>query len=102
MSLMSHETDIMYLYLVTVCFKCTLTRIRNFYFRKRVPSNNHVIFVITTYFFLTIEHKTKIKYIYNLGNVPIQNSQDGIFDKDKFHFRWSVITIKKSDDASLS
>ena len=53
-------------------------------------------------FFLTIEHKTKIKYIYDLGNVPIENSQDGIFDKDKFHFRWSVITIKNSDDASLS
>ena len=53
-------------------------------------------------FFLTIEHKTKIKYIYNLGNVPIQNSQDGISDIDKLHFRWSVIPIKKFDDAYRS
>ena len=86
MSLMSHETDIMYLYLVTVCFKCTLTRIRNFYFRKRVPSNNHVIFVITTYFFLTIEHKTKIKYIYTLGNVPSENSQQSKMKKFSKNF----------------
>ena len=32
-------------------------------------------------FFLTIEHKTKIKYIYTLGNIPSEKSQQSKIEK---------------------
>ena len=42
-------------------------------------------------FFLTIEHKTKIKYIYTLGNVPRKNCQQSKMEKwKKIHGDFSL------------